>query len=418
MMLEDADAHSSVTFVSVACSGAGLKTGILEGYSGQSRRGRISSRRRSTRWSRRSTCAAARRASSTPVLIQAGANDIGFGDLVRPLRRSPHQPLLRHQRLARLHRPVGGKQPGGPPRALPQGPRDDGPEALVPAGERVSSPSTPIPSTAPPAPRISAKSSSPTPPSASSTATSAHPSRSGRTATSSSAARFACIRQRAIANWHLVGNITDSFLGHGECAADPWFIHFGESRSNQQDESGTLHPNASGHQLYGDRIFSSLRSIMTDFGPQPPAPPPASTATPARRRPRRSPTRSRLPRAVLDPPGRLRGHVWRRQPGRRVLPVPQHLPRLLPRLRRPQLRTGGPGVQVLAAGIRGGSSSTSGARGLDRARFAFATARLRLGGLRREDVGGEVAGGVLGVHRRRGPQVEVRRRDRTPVRPT
>ncbi len=64
--------------------------------------------------------------------------------------------------------------------------------------------------------------------------------------------------------WNYVGGILPQFIPHGYCAVDHWVVRYAESRSQQGDENGTIHPNASGHQVYGNGIAAALN---TDFYP-------------------------------------------------------------------------------------------------------------------------------------------------------
>lgn len=66
-------------------------------------------------------------------------------------------------------------------------------------------------------------------------------------------------------SWTHVGGIADAFLTHGYCAgtilgegSPSWVVGLGESVVNQSDISGTVHPNALGHILYGQRIYEEV----------------------------------------------------------------------------------------------------------------------------------------------------------------
>jgi Tol biopolymer transport system component len=58
--------------------------------------------------------------------------------------------------------------------------------------------------------------------------------------------------------WNYVGGIRDPFLTHGYCAEEHWVVRYTESIARQGNRDGTLHPNAPGHELYGQRIASEL----------------------------------------------------------------------------------------------------------------------------------------------------------------
>jgi hypothetical protein len=62
--------------------------------------------------------------------------------------------------------------------------------------------------------------------------------------------------------WEFVGGITSQFFNHGYCAADHWVVRYRESRANQGDINGTLHPNGAGQNAYGGRIATRMRSAL------------------------------------------------------------------------------------------------------------------------------------------------------------
>lgn len=74
--------------------------------------------------------------------------------------------------------------------------------------------------------------------------------------------------------WKLVGGLASAFRGHGYCSTDPWIVRFGESLVRQGNKDGSFHPNASGHSAYADAIYRSLRSDLL-------VPPPAQPRDPA-----------------------------------------------------------------------------------------------------------------------------------------
>src|SRR6266545_1996546 len=63
--------------------------------------------------------------------------------------------------------------------------------------------------------------------------------------------------------WQVLDGIADRFGPHGYCAAAHWIVHYGESKRDQGDKFGTMHPNQQGHQAYADRIEQAMRQ-MTD----------------------------------------------------------------------------------------------------------------------------------------------------------
>ncbi|MGA7670945.1 MAG: Calx-beta domain-containing protein, partial [Nitrolancea sp.] len=62
--------------------------------------------------------------------------------------------------------------------------------------------------------------------------------------------------------WNFVGGILPQFITHGYCATDHWVVHFRESFAQQGDQNGTIHPNASGHQVYGNAIAGALTAAF------------------------------------------------------------------------------------------------------------------------------------------------------------
>jgi hypothetical protein len=55
--------------------------------------------------------------------------------------------------------------------------------------------------------------------------------------------------------WNRVGGITTQFAPHGYCAANHWVVRVSESLATQGgDKNGTLHPNHAGQAVYGDRL--------------------------------------------------------------------------------------------------------------------------------------------------------------------
>jgi len=65
--------------------------------------------------------------------------------------------------------------------------------------------------------------------------------------------------------WRFVTNISDPFATHGYCAADPWIVRIVESFETQRDGNGTVHPTVDGHGAYAV-------AIETHFLPEPTLP--------------------------------------------------------------------------------------------------------------------------------------------------
>lgn len=69
----------------------------------------------------------------------------------------------------------------------------------------------------------------------------------------------AAVEQAAKSNgWNFVGNIADEFRGHGYCAIDNWVVRYDQSIVSQNNQDGTMHPNALGHDVYGRREGAAL----------------------------------------------------------------------------------------------------------------------------------------------------------------
>lgn len=62
--------------------------------------------------------------------------------------------------------------------------------------------------------------------------------------------------------WIYVDGIADPFHGHGYCARDHWFVTYPESWAGQGDDRGTMHPNRLGHQLYAQRISGVVAGVL------------------------------------------------------------------------------------------------------------------------------------------------------------
>jgi hypothetical protein len=59
--------------------------------------------------------------------------------------------------------------------------------------------------------------------------------------------------------WTFVGGLFDRSTPHGYCADDPWLVRLQESFLVQGDAFGTVHPNAAGHASYADALTDALR---------------------------------------------------------------------------------------------------------------------------------------------------------------
>ena len=65
-------------------------------------------------------------------------------------------------------------------------------------------------------------------------------------------------------NWTFVSGIFDGFKEHGFCAKDSWLVRLGESLLTEGRKDGTMHPNQQGYGSYKDAI---LASVEKDFYP-------------------------------------------------------------------------------------------------------------------------------------------------------
>jgi hypothetical protein len=67
----------------------------------------------------------------------------------------------------------------------------------------------------------------------------------------------------AVHGWNRVGGITSQFLDHGYCANDHWVVRASESLKTQGgDKNGTLHPNHSGQAVYGTALSGAAHNDL------------------------------------------------------------------------------------------------------------------------------------------------------------
>ncbi|MCR6712939.1 MAG: hypothetical protein NVV57_09725 [Demequina sp.] len=62
--------------------------------------------------------------------------------------------------------------------------------------------------------------------------------------------------------WDYVGGITSRFATHGYCSDEPWIVRLGESVTKQHDEFGAFHPNKAGQEVYGDALYTHLAPLV------------------------------------------------------------------------------------------------------------------------------------------------------------
>ncbi|MGZ4320153.1 MAG: hypothetical protein ACXVRD_12620, partial [Gaiellaceae bacterium] len=70
-------------------------------------------------------------------------------------------------------------------------------------------------------------------------------------------------------SWNRVGGITSQFIPHGYCAHDHWVVRVTESLATQglpPDKNGTLHPNHSGQAVYGTALSGSAHNDLLPAG--------------------------------------------------------------------------------------------------------------------------------------------------------
>lgn len=61
--------------------------------------------------------------------------------------------------------------------------------------------------------------------------------------------------------WDAVSGIADQFATHGYCSDDPWTVRLGDSLAAQDDEFGAFHPDRAGQEVYADAIYPHLASL-------------------------------------------------------------------------------------------------------------------------------------------------------------
>lgn len=62
----------------------------------------------------------------------------------------------------------------------------------------------------------------------------------------------------AAPGWTYVGGLETAFATHGYCTADHWTNHYAESLNKQADIKGTMHPNIEGANAYAAQILGAL----------------------------------------------------------------------------------------------------------------------------------------------------------------
>ena len=274
--LENSDEHSSVTFISLACSGASIATGLLGSYAGQEPSSdTLPPLPPQIDEARRLTCPSVPSFGTPPpcptidaLLMTVGANDLGFGDIVKTcatpsdtcsegplinvnedlLPKLGALPALYDQLAARIKQRLPVKQVYV---AEYQDPThsDDGQycNELVLPGAVADAFSLPGPFGGDIAPDGNIDHTD---------VVWAH-----KNLIAPLNARLLAAAQRN--GWKPVVGITDEFKKHGYCANDRWIVRYEESKNRQINQDGTMHPNVAGHIAMGRHIAASLLEDTT-----------------------------------------------------------------------------------------------------------------------------------------------------------
>lgn len=73
---------------------------------------------------------------------------------------------------------------------------------------------------------------------------------------------FEVTRAASAHGWTLAAGIPALFERHGYCSSDPWMVDLTGSAGGQGGEDGAFHPNHEGHSAYADKIVESVRSVL------------------------------------------------------------------------------------------------------------------------------------------------------------
>lgn len=262
LMLEDRDPHSSVTFVSSACTGDGIRDGVLTSRGGRPKqvdqiKGMIGSRK------------------VDALLLQAGANDVGFGEVAAICGHPLKDPCWEHV-------------PSGEARAyhyIVQEKLDALPAAYLNLANEVGSRFAP-------GRVVIAEYQDPTQ-NGSGNFCEMEFEDAGRVAPgaigfwfgwkngniSTEESKWAWGQVVAPLNrrvgqaagkhgWTLV-EVARDWLTHGYCSPTTWIRQWNDSWAMMGEERGTLHPNEPGHQHYAGKIFDQLLPMIRSTLDQP-----------------------------------------------------------------------------------------------------------------------------------------------------
>lgn len=67
-------------------------------------------------------------------------------------------------------------------------------------------------------------------------------------------------------NWNLVRGAQQGFATHGYCASDSWIVGVTESFGRQGNEKGTMHPNVAGHHFISGLVLDALKPDLLPHG--------------------------------------------------------------------------------------------------------------------------------------------------------
>ncbi len=254
--LEDQDPHSSVTFVSLACSGAEIDEGVLGPYAGIVKPiarpplpAQVDALQQILAKPRETGLSGPRRADA--LLLEVGINDVHFSDIVESCSTNPSPPggniacvldtgfsdrLTRlRAKYDRLGRVLHDRFPGTEVYLA------DYPGKVFAGGGcgLLGLPGVGI------------------------TASEGEEIAIGGT-------RLAAEEKRAAVDWswNYVGGVTEAFEPHAYCSGSPWFTHIEESYRQEGSEDGTAHPNPSGHRAFADALAKAVvvdRSTSPSF---------------------------------------------------------------------------------------------------------------------------------------------------------
>ena len=254
--IEEEDPHSSVTFVSLSCSGAEIDEGVLGPYAGMVKPpgrpplpAQVDALRQIVGKPPESGLSGPRPIDA--LLLEVGINDVHFSDIVKSCSTNPSPPEGNiacvidtgfSNRLARLRtkydrlgRVLHDRFPGTEVYIA------DYPGKVFAGGGcgLLGLPGVGI------------------------TASEGEEIAIGGT-------RLAGEQKRAAFrwDWNYVGGVTEAFEPHAYCSGSSWFTHIEESYRQEGSEDGTAHPTPDGHQAFADALAGAVvvdRSTSPSF---------------------------------------------------------------------------------------------------------------------------------------------------------